>query len=142
MRRRLGRRRLPSCPTGISATSIGRCSDPCRCPASSARFPAYVLTRCRVACFGRTFQDVQNLSADQVTEHLVPLVGSVAAVEFFVTSAASVTFVLTIGLSYWRVIAGLALGGASAPRSAPMPFVTCRQRRLAASLGPPPRVGE
>lgn len=38
-------------------------------------------------------------------------VGSVAAVEFFVTLAASLTFLMTIGLSYWNVIAGLALGG-------------------------------
>jgi uncharacterized membrane protein YfcA len=38
-------------------------------------------------------------------------VGSVNAVEFFVTLAASVTFVLTIGLTNWRIIAGLALGG-------------------------------
>lgn len=38
-------------------------------------------------------------------------VGSVNAVEFFVTLAASVTFFLTIGLGNWPVIAGLALGG-------------------------------
>lgn len=38
-------------------------------------------------------------------------VGSVNAVEFFVTLAASVTFLLTLGLSNWQVIAGLALGG-------------------------------
>jgi hypothetical protein len=38
-------------------------------------------------------------------------VGSVNAVEFFVTLAASITFVLTLGLGYWEVIAGLALGG-------------------------------
>lgn len=38
-------------------------------------------------------------------------VGSVNAAEFFVTLAASVTFLLTLGLSNWHVIAGLALGG-------------------------------
>lgn len=38
-------------------------------------------------------------------------VGTVNAAEFFVTLAASVTFVLTLGLSHWPVIAGLALGG-------------------------------
>jgi uncharacterized membrane protein YfcA len=38
-------------------------------------------------------------------------VGSVNAVEFFVTLAASGTFVLTLGLAHWTVIAGLALGG-------------------------------
>jgi hypothetical protein len=41
-------------------------------------------------------------------------VGSVAAAEFFVTLAASLTFLLTIGLSYWNVILGLAVGGAIA----------------------------
>lgn len=38
-------------------------------------------------------------------------VGSVNAVEFFVTLAASGTFVFTLGLAHWTVIAGLALGG-------------------------------
>ena len=38
-------------------------------------------------------------------------VGSVNAVEFFVTLSASVTFFLSIGLGHWQVIAGLALGG-------------------------------
>ncbi|OYW31004.1 MAG: hypothetical protein B7Z47_02440 [Chthoniobacter sp. 12-60-6] len=38
-------------------------------------------------------------------------VGSVNAVEFFVTLAASITFFLTIGLTHWNMIVGLALGG-------------------------------
>ncbi len=38
-------------------------------------------------------------------------VGSVNAVEFFVTLAASITFFLTIGLTHWTMIVGLALGG-------------------------------
>lgn len=38
-------------------------------------------------------------------------VGSVNAVEFFVTVAASITFLLTIGLSNWSIIVALALGG-------------------------------
>ncbi|MFO1483942.1 MAG: sulfite exporter TauE/SafE family protein [Verrucomicrobiaceae bacterium] len=38
-------------------------------------------------------------------------VGSVNAVEFFVTLAASVTFLLTIGLTHWSIILGLAIGG-------------------------------
>lgn len=38
-------------------------------------------------------------------------VGSVNAVEFFVTLAASITFLLTIGLTHWSIILGLALGG-------------------------------
>ncbi len=41
-------------------------------------------------------------------------VGSVNAVEFFVTLAASVTFFLTLGLTHWQVILGLALGGVAA----------------------------
>jgi uncharacterized membrane protein YfcA len=50
-------------------------------------------------------------------------IGSVAAVEFFVTIAASLTFLLTIGFSYWTVIAGLAFGGALA---APLGAYACR----------------
>jgi len=38
-------------------------------------------------------------------------VGSVNAVEFFVTLAASVTFLSTLGLGHWQIILGLALGG-------------------------------
>jgi uncharacterized membrane protein YfcA len=50
-------------------------------------------------------------------------VGTVNAVEFFVTLAATITFVLTIGLSYWKVIAGLAIGGAIA---APLGAYLCK----------------
>lgn len=39
------------------------------------------------------------------------VVGSVNAVEFFVTLAASVTFILTLGLVHWQIILGLAAGG-------------------------------
>lgn len=38
-------------------------------------------------------------------------IGSVNAVEFFVTFSASLVFLFTLGLSNWPVIAGLALGG-------------------------------
>lgn len=38
-------------------------------------------------------------------------VGSVNAAEFFVTVAASLTFILMLGLANWQIIAGLALGG-------------------------------
>lgn len=41
-------------------------------------------------------------------------VGSVNAVEFFVTLTASVVFLLTLGLSHWGIIAGLAIGGVAA----------------------------
>jgi uncharacterized membrane protein YfcA len=46
-------------------------------------------------------------------------IGTVNTAEFFVTLAASITFLLTIGLSHWQVILGLALGGvAAAPLAA------------------------
>lgn len=38
-------------------------------------------------------------------------IGSVNATEFFVTFAASVTFLLTLGFSHWQIILGLAIGG-------------------------------
>lgn len=41
-------------------------------------------------------------------------VGSVNAVEFFVTLTASVVFLLTLGLSHWVIIVGLAIGGVAA----------------------------
>jgi hypothetical protein len=50
-------------------------------------------------------------------------VGSVNAVEFFVTLAASLTFVITVGLTHWEVVAGLALGGLVA---APIGAWACR----------------
>ncbi len=51
-------------------------------------------------------------------------VGSVNAVEFFVTLAASVTFILTIGLSHWSIILGLAIGGVLA---APIGAWACKR---------------
>ena len=51
-------------------------------------------------------------------------VGSVNAVEFFVTVAASVTFMLTIGLANWQMILGLAIGGLPA---APVGAWACRR---------------
>jgi len=41
-------------------------------------------------------------------------VGSVNAVEFFVTLTASLVFLLTLGLGHWPIIVGLALGGVAA----------------------------
>lgn len=38
-------------------------------------------------------------------------VGSVNAVEFFVTLASTAVFVATLGLTHWKIILGLALGG-------------------------------
>ena len=54
-------------------------------------------------------------------------VGSVNAVEFFVTVAASVTFIVTLGLTNWHMIAGLALGGLPA---APLGAWACKRLSL------------
>lgn len=43
--------------------------------------------------------------------HIRQTIGTVNAVEFFVTLAASVTFILTLGFGNWHIILGLALGG-------------------------------
>jgi uncharacterized membrane protein YfcA len=41
-------------------------------------------------------------------------IGTVNAAEFFVTSVVSATFIMTVGLELWPIIAGLVLGGALA----------------------------
>jgi hypothetical protein len=51
-------------------------------------------------------------------------VGSVNLAEFFVALAASTTFLVTIGLGFWRVIAGLVLGGVLA---APFAAYACKK---------------
>jgi hypothetical protein len=51
-------------------------------------------------------------------------IDSVNLVEFFVTLAESITFILTIGLSHWKVILGLMIGGVVA---APLAAVVCRK---------------
>jgi uncharacterized membrane protein YfcA len=48
-------------------------------------------------------------------------IGSVALAEFFVTLTTSITFIVTIGVSHWLTVAGLAVGGAlAAPLAARM----------------------
>jgi uncharacterized membrane protein YfcA len=54
-------------------------------------------------------------------------VGSVNAVEFFVTVAASITFILSLGLTHWPMILGLALGGVPA---APLGAWACKHLPL------------
>ena len=51
-------------------------------------------------------------------------IGSVNAVEFFVTLASSTVFVATLGLSNWPIILGLGLGGLAA---APLGAWACRR---------------
>ena len=56
--------------------------------------------------------------------HMPEAVGSVNAVEFFVTLAASLMFLLTIGFVHIDIIAGLALGGVAA---APLAAWACKK---------------
>ena len=51
-------------------------------------------------------------------------IGTVNAAEFFVTVAESVTFFLTIGLGYWKIILALLLGGLLA---APLAAFLCKR---------------
>lgn len=62
-------------------------------------------------------------------------IGSVNAAEFFVTLAASVTFIVTIGLSFWTAIAGLAVGGAIAAPLAGWAVKHIPARPLLAAVG-------
>jgi len=50
--------------------------------------------------------------------------GSVNAVEFFVTLAASITFILSLGASHWSIILGLGVGGVLA---APIGAWACKR---------------
>ena len=51
-------------------------------------------------------------------------IGSVNAAEFFVTVSACVTFFMTVGFGYWRIILGLIAGAAIA---APLAAFVCRR---------------
>ncbi|MBP6705458.1 MAG: sulfite exporter TauE/SafE family protein [Vicinamibacteria bacterium] len=67
--------------------------------------------------------------------HVRTTVGTVNAVEFFVTFAASVTFFLTIGLTNWHMILALAIGGLPA---APLGAWICKHypvKRLMVIVG-------
>lgn len=62
-------------------------------------------------------------------------VGTVNAVEFFVTLTASIVFIVTLGLTNWEIILGLAIGGAIA---APIGAYACKKvplRPLMAFVG-------
>lgn len=62
-------------------------------------------------------------------------IGSANAVEFFVAAAASVAFIVTLGVTSWPVVLGLALGGAI---GAPVGAWACRRlptRVLMISVG-------
>lgn len=66
------------------------------------------------------------------SNHARITLGSVNAAEFFVTLAASVTFFVTIGLSHWPIILGLAPGGALA---APIGALACKRIPHRAFMG-------
>ena len=50
-------------------------------------------------------------------------IGSINLAEFFVTTAQSIAFILTIGLVHWKIILGLMLGGVAA---APLAAFSCK----------------
>jgi len=56
--------------------------------------------------------------------HLRFTVGTVNMAEFFVTCAASLTFMVTIGLTNWQIILGLIIGGVAA---APLAAFLCKK---------------
>jgi uncharacterized membrane protein YfcA len=62
-------------------------------------------------------------------------VGTVNAVEFFVTLTASAVFLLTLGLSHWQIIAGLAIGGVLAAPVGAWLVRHVRPRPLLAAVG-------
>ena len=51
-------------------------------------------------------------------------IGSVNLAEFFVTVSISATFILTIGLLYWKTIIGLIIGGVL---TAPLAAYACKR---------------
>src|SRR5690606_17223405 len=62
-------------------------------------------------------------------------IGSVSASEFAVTLAISITFLLTIGLEHWQVIAGLLLGGVIAAPLAALLVRHVRERAVLFAVG-------
>lgn len=58
-------------------------------------------------------------------------IGTVNAAEFFITLAASLTFILTIGLQYWQLVIALAVGGLAA---APLGAWLCKRLPMRALL--------
>jgi uncharacterized protein len=62
-------------------------------------------------------------------------IGSVNAAEFFVTLTISTTFVTTIGLTHWPVIAGLVIGGVIAAPFAALATKHLPDRVLMVTVG-------
>lgn len=62
-------------------------------------------------------------------------IGTVSAAEFVVTLAISVTFLLTIGISHWHVVAGLVVGGVIAAPVAALLVRHVPERAVLAAVG-------
>ena len=62
-------------------------------------------------------------------------IGTVSASEFAVTLAISITFLLSIGIEHWRVIAGLLLGGVIAAPLAALLVRHVRERLVLFAVG-------
>lgn len=62
-------------------------------------------------------------------------IGSVNFAEFFVTFAESVTFILTVGLEFWKIILGLLIGGVMAAPLAALVVKKLPTRWLMALVG-------
>lgn len=62
-------------------------------------------------------------------------IGTVSAAEFVVTLAISVTFLLTIGISHWQVVAGLLVGGVVAAPVAALLVRHVPERAVLAAVG-------
>ena len=62
-------------------------------------------------------------------------IGTVSAAEFAVTLAISITFLFSIGLEHWRVIAGLLVGGVIAAPLAALLVRHVRERVVLFAVG-------
>lgn len=63
------------------------------------------------------------------------VIGSVVAAEFFVSAAIATTFIATVGIDHWRIVAGLVAGGALAAPLAAYAVKRIRPRTLMISVG-------
>jgi len=62
-------------------------------------------------------------------------IGTVSASEFVVTLAISITFLLTVGVSHWRIVLGLLLGGVVAAPLAAMLVKHLPERAVLGAVG-------
>jgi len=62
-------------------------------------------------------------------------IGTVSAAEFMVTLAISITFLLTIGLQHWNIVAGLLVGGVIAAPIAAMLVKHVPERAVLGAVG-------